>query len=556
MMRSPVQTGQPGPADVSRVGSPAAVPSPGAAPVPGGDLRAVGGRAALIGIIVLGACLRLYGLSEPSLWFDESYSYHMTRLSAAGIIRHTAGDVHPPLYYLLLKGWVSVFGDTVFAMRSMSVVLDLVFLAVFHHLAVSLYRGHPGSSAGAPGAGRGTAGSTSIALIATALAATSVFRVLLAREVRMYPLGALLAASSSWALWAALWGCQSSAAPWLAYVVLATGLAYTHNYGLFTVATQWAFALAFLAHQGFRDRASGSTGRRLLRAVLAFSAVGLAYAPWIPVLLRQRDNVITSYWIRPLGLDTAMGAVQQMFVGDMMVLGPLEVDATASVLAAAVLLAGLFRARAAEVYIVLLAVAPFTLGLGVSWLQGRNVLIGKYLFFGFPFFLLALARLIDRIPARPVAVAAGLLLVVNFVGQDVMTWRRADVAHRPGTLAMAAVIAEGFRPGDLILALEPGAHLATSYYLRHSAARVRYLPDTDRLQPRAGQPPPPWRTDDLWASQLPGLPAARVWVITYTPRDVKFNKLPARWQRVEDHQVGDAAPYSGLGSYLRLYRTQ
>jgi hypothetical protein len=39
-------------------------------------------------------------------WYDETFSYILARLPVADLIRATAGDVHPPLHYLLLKYWL------------------------------------------------------------------------------------------------------------------------------------------------------------------------------------------------------------------------------------------------------------------------------------------------------------------------------------------------------------------------------------------------------------------------------------------------------------------
>ncbi len=56
-----------------------------------------------------------------SIWFDESFSYGMVQHDFTEIIRRTAYDVHPPLYYVLLKAWTLLFGDTQTAIRLFSV---------------------------------------------------------------------------------------------------------------------------------------------------------------------------------------------------------------------------------------------------------------------------------------------------------------------------------------------------------------------------------------------------------------------------------------------------
>src|SRR6266851_3852750 len=66
-------------------------------------------------IVVLTAfALRLFQLGTQSLWYDESVSLFIARQPIPELIAHTAGDVHPPLYYLLLHFWLQVAGTTEF----------------------------------------------------------------------------------------------------------------------------------------------------------------------------------------------------------------------------------------------------------------------------------------------------------------------------------------------------------------------------------------------------------------------------------------------------------
>ena len=41
-----------------------------------------------------------------SLWRDEAFSLNLIRMSFSDLITATAQDVHPPLYYLMLKVFV------------------------------------------------------------------------------------------------------------------------------------------------------------------------------------------------------------------------------------------------------------------------------------------------------------------------------------------------------------------------------------------------------------------------------------------------------------------
>ena len=88
-----------------------------------------------IALVVGGGAIVGMGLSNISrwsIWFDEAFSEHITRHSFFDILRYTAADVHPPLYYWALKLWRMVFGNSELALRSLSLFfLFLTGVAVY-----------------------------------------------------------------------------------------------------------------------------------------------------------------------------------------------------------------------------------------------------------------------------------------------------------------------------------------------------------------------------------------------------------------------------------------
>src|SRR5512137_2203573 len=61
-------------------------------------------------ILLSGMALRLFRLGADSLWYDETVSTYLAGSPLLELIRHTAGDIHPPLYYMLLRGWLLLMG--------------------------------------------------------------------------------------------------------------------------------------------------------------------------------------------------------------------------------------------------------------------------------------------------------------------------------------------------------------------------------------------------------------------------------------------------------------
>ena len=63
-------------------------------------------------IFAVAAALRFFMIARAPLWYDENFTLILARLPFEGMIQATAGDVHPPLWYVLEIGrascWVRV----------------------------------------------------------------------------------------------------------------------------------------------------------------------------------------------------------------------------------------------------------------------------------------------------------------------------------------------------------------------------------------------------------------------------------------------------------------
>ena len=64
--------------------------------------------------------LLVHGLGQASYWLDELYSVTVSGFDWQHWRTAMLADVHPPLYQLILKGWIAVFGDSELATRMFS----------------------------------------------------------------------------------------------------------------------------------------------------------------------------------------------------------------------------------------------------------------------------------------------------------------------------------------------------------------------------------------------------------------------------------------------------
>jgi mannosyltransferase len=220
-------------------------------------------RPALGAIVLIAFALRLWGLDQHNIWWDEGLSAWAARLPLARMLDWTAHDVHPPLHFLIQRAWWLLAGDGEWAMRFISAFAGTLAVAAVYPLAATL---------GGPRAG----------LLAALFAALSAFAVTWSQELRMYVWGSLWAPL---ALYGALaWWKRGSAGGLLLYVVAAAAGLWT----LYLFVTVLAVAnLAFLVYWWRVYLTRNLTGLRDLSGfwIAAQLAVLALFAPWLAYAL-------------------------------------------------------------------------------------------------------------------------------------------------------------------------------------------------------------------------------------------------------------------------------
>lgn len=230
----------------------------------------------LAAILILAAILRFNQIGAQSLWYDEGNSARIAERSAQLIVEGAAGDIHPPLYYLLLKAWRAAFGPSEAGLRSFSAACGVLTVLFAYLIGRDLF----GRRAG---------------LIAAFLLAIAPFAVYYAQEARMYALLALCAAASTWAVLSFSLRSPNprSKAVFVVLYVLATAAGlWTHYAYPFVMAAQAACVAGFLVFDGRptvdHDRESADTGRKSLVIYLASTlAAVVLFLPWAPIAVRQ-----------------------------------------------------------------------------------------------------------------------------------------------------------------------------------------------------------------------------------------------------------------------------
>lgn len=246
-------------------------------------------------LVLLGLALRVARLDFQPLWWDEGYSAWFATHAIPDMVRLTAEDIHPPLYYALLHLWTRIMGPGPVSLRLLSVVIGVATIPVIFIAA------------------RRILGGRRPALLAAFLLAINPLHVYYSQEVRMYGLVALLSAGVLWAAWSLLEGKETRFSAnasfrdgigmektWflrgLPYVLFTTLALYTQYYAIFLPLGLTLYAL-------WRWRRDV---RRLLRWMGLQGVVALLYLPWVlyaaPRLTLYVSQKVVQDADRPLGL--------------------------------------------------------------------------------------------------------------------------------------------------------------------------------------------------------------------------------------------------------------
>jgi hypothetical protein len=227
-----------------------------------------------------GFALRLYHLGAESLWYDETVSVFLSRQQLAALIAHTAGDIHPPGYYLTLHLWQRMADPTLgrgleFLFAWPSLWWGMLLLPLIYVLGRKLFNDR-------------------IALLALWLTAVHPYHLWYSQEVRMYTMGAALGLLCLWAVLKGQWtaendqrgaehGRQTIRSRLLClavYVIAAAAGLYTLYYFALLLIVLNLLVLLGLSRQHAR--------RRLLFSwIMAQLAVALLWLPWMSTFWRQ-----------------------------------------------------------------------------------------------------------------------------------------------------------------------------------------------------------------------------------------------------------------------------
>ncbi len=223
---------------------------------------------ALLAVLILGSCLRFYGLSIQSLWFDELLTWSESRPSLAlsgmvDLIMHR--ELNPPGYYFFMRLAQRLLGDGESALRFPSALCGALSIIAIFFLGKRLYTQREG-------------------LIASCLMAVLWTPIYYSQEARAYCMVLLFVIVSTIIWLAMLKDLKEDREPRFLHVILydvcGLFLSYLHYFGLYLVLLQLAYFVILF----FNDR------KKILYTALIYMPIVVLYLPWLPKMGMHFDN--------------------------------------------------------------------------------------------------------------------------------------------------------------------------------------------------------------------------------------------------------------------------
>ncbi|MBE9064016.1 glycosyltransferase family 39 protein, partial [cf. Phormidesmis sp. LEGE 11477] len=255
-------------------------------------------------ILMLAALLRLYRLTAKPLWVDELYTAFYSLGKSLDVIPFgellpaerywaliadpgtpwqaaqavTTHSNHPPLFFMLMNGWLQSAGTSVWSLRAFAVGWGLVAVMGVFYL------------------GRRVGGDR-IGQIAALLMAVSPYGIYLSQEARHYSL-AVAIATFALVNWIALLQGERTFWRWLSWVGLNVLGLYVHYFYSFGIIAQLLVtATVLLRRFQSRSQTLGQTLSQSFGWLLAITSIGLLYLPWVPTAIAHFQSDGGTSWL-------------------------------------------------------------------------------------------------------------------------------------------------------------------------------------------------------------------------------------------------------------------
>lgn len=239
-----------------------------------------------IGLIIIGIIFISLAAFHSNIWFDESYSVGLARHSFGEIWTIGGNDVHPILYYWLLRIVNLITGGSIIAYRLFSIIP----IAIMIVLGYTHIRKDFGEKTG-----------FIFSFLATFLPEMALYAV----EIRMYSWAILAVTILS--IYAYRLSKEDNTKNWIIFGISSLASIFLHYYGLMVAGL---INIVLLIHLILNRRKKG------LIFILSFGTIqAIAYIPWLMNFITQLTNVSHGFWIGFTFPETLMELLSSQLAG-------------------------------------------------------------------------------------------------------------------------------------------------------------------------------------------------------------------------------------------------
>lgn len=308
-------------------------------------------------LMILGTIFISLSIFHTTLWFDESYSVGIANQSFIDIWKIGGHDVHPVLYYWMLRVVNILTGGSILAYR----IFSALAIAVLGLLGYTHIRKDFGEKTG---------------LLFSFFSYFLPMMAVYANQIRMYSWAIVFVTLLSIYAYR-IYNGDTSAKNWIIFFLTSLASLYIHYYGLMAAGLINLFLfISFIKNKKFKE----------LKCIVVLGIVQvIAYVPWLMYLISQISHVSKGFWIGFEFPDTIFELIGCQMNGTLNSTGILAIGFTVNVLLFIYLAVVFFKTRKENNYkavkfATLVYVAVFLAAFLLKYLVKTNILYYRYLF--------------------------------------------------------------------------------------------------------------------------------------------------------------------------------
>ncbi len=475
-------------------------------------------------ILILGGLLRFYNNTAVALWHDEAFSALYIRYSWSEMMYRIGLDVHPPLYYWVLRLWSYIFGSGLLSLRSLSIFFGIL----------TIYAGYLFV--------RQAFNNEKLAIVAAFFLAINPFQIQYALEARMYTLGTFLVLFSSWILLKALE--NNKIKYWVIYGLLTAAGLYTHYYIAFSIAAQGLYILYYL----YKNRLLQS--KFFLFSIGSYVLAFVFYLPWIPTLLKQFNRVTAAFWIPEPDRWSVPSTIWKMTFGGQ---GNDHTTLLFATLVALVIIYNFFKETKPPIrwFVILSVAVPFLAAILLSFKQA--IYQDRYFVFTSLFFTILIAAALFLVPKYSTRRTLTIIFAAFSIFLFFKNWNDLGVKnlffnrtinYKPGMAAASAFINDNARSNDKIYVGSSFVYFTFKYYNHTGINPLLYAPGSLESIPHFSGTAI-LTNNDLVLDFKEAQSNDTVWLLWTTGFGGSKPNVPGNWSVVVQKEFADTPGFKG-----------